>query len=103
MYSGILKVKIILLGEETEKVFIKLKDRYACVKKAMKAKFKSGLLTKALSKVKEKLTQPQLLQWLDDYVRPRKSINNIESNNSDYEQESKSFSNDYVEEEDVSK
>ena len=54
-------------------------------KKAMEGTFKFGKSTKA----KEKLTRLQFLQWLDNYIRPRKSKNNIsESDNFDSEEES---------------
>ena len=101
VYSGIRKVKVILLGEEAEKAFRKLRDQYAYAKKAMKGTFKFRTSTKAISKAKEKLTRLQFLQWLDDYIRPRKSENNIESDNSDYEGETKRFGNNYAEEDDV--
>ena len=101
-YSGILKVKIInFLGEEAEKSIHKTKGSICPCKKVMKGTFKSRTSAKSISKAKEKLTQ---LQWVDDYIRPRKSKSNFSgSNNSDYEEEIKSFSNDSAEEDDVSK
>ena len=43
------------------------------------------------------------MQWLDNYIRPRKSKNNIsESDNFDFEEESICFNNDNAEENDVS-
>ena len=72
VYSGIRKVKIIiLLGKEAEKAFIKLRDQYARAKKAMIGIFKSRTSIKATSKAKQKLTLLQFLQWLDDYIRPK--------------------------------
>ena len=54
---------------------------------------------KAISKSKDKLTRLQFLQCLDDYIRPRKSKNNIEMNdiesdNSNDEDEGQPFIND---------
>ena len=57
---------------------MKLRDRYACCKKALALTNKSGTSSKAVKNARVKLKNFAFLAWLDDFIKPRKSKNNID-------------------------
>ena len=67
----------LFLGEEAEKAFQKLRDRYTRAKKGVQECMKSGTSSKAVQKARTKLDSLQFVQWLEEYIRPRKSKSNI--------------------------
>ena len=73
----------LFLGEEAEKTFQKLRDRYTRVKKGVQECMKSGTSSKALQKAQSKLDSLQFMQWWEEYIRPRKSKSNVLSQEED--------------------
>ena len=69
----------LVLGDEAEKLFQKLRDRYTRAKKALQEQNKSGTSAKAVKKAREKLNSLHYMQWLDEYAKPRKSKSNLVS------------------------
>ena len=67
---------LIYLGDEAEKAFIRLRDKYVRAKKSFKESNKSGTSAKAVRKAREKLDSLAFMQWLDDFIRPRQSTHN---------------------------
>ena len=68
---------VLPIGEEAEKEFCKLRDRYARARKNLQEKNKSGTSTKAVQKAREKMRNLQFMAWLDEFIKPRKSKTNI--------------------------
>ena len=64
------------IGEEA---YQRLRDKYARAKKAMKEKCKSGTSSKAVAKVKAKFESLRFVQWLDEFIKPRKAKSNLEA------------------------
>lgn len=65
-------------GDEAEKAFTRLRDKYARAKKLAREGNKSGSSARATKKAREKLENLAFMQWLDNYIKPRKSKNNDE-------------------------
>lgn len=74
------------LAEEAEKEFTKLRDKYVRARKALQtqscySQTESSSSFKAVSRAQEKYAHLQYLNWLDEYIKPRKP--RIEQNESD--------------------
>ena len=69
-----------ILGDEAEKAFAKLRDRYVRAKRDLKKKSRSGTSSSAVNKIKEKLESFKYLSWLDSYVKTRPSKSNLGHN-----------------------
>ena len=62
---------VLILGEDAEKAFVKLRDRYVRAKIELKKKSGSGTSSVSVDKWKEWLGSLNILAWLDNYGKPR--------------------------------
>ena len=58
-------------------------DRYTRAKKGVQECMKSGTSSKAVQKTQNKLDSLQFMQWLEEYIRPRKLKSNVLSQEED--------------------
>ena len=58
----------LILGEDAEKAFLKLHDRYVGTKRKLKKKMRSS--TPSVDKLNERLESVKFLAWLNSYAKP---------------------------------
>ena len=67
----------LILGEDAEKAFTKLRDRYVRAKTELKKKSRSGASSASVDKFKERLGSLKFLAWLGNYAQPRSARSNV--------------------------
>ena len=60
----------LILGEDVEKAFLKLRNRYVIAKRELKKKSRSGASFASVDKLKERLGSLKFLALLKNYAKP---------------------------------
>ena len=82
-----------ILGEDAEKAFVKLRDRYVRAKRELKKKLRSGASSASVDKWKEWLRILKFLAWFDNYAKPRSTRSNVVDVSDEYNEETTDVEN----------
>ena len=82
-----------ILGEDAEKAFVKLRDRYVRAKRELKKKLRSGASSASVDKLKERLRSLKFLAWFDNYAKPRSTKSNVVDVSDEYNEETTDVEN----------
>ena len=64
-------------GEEAEKAFNKLRDRYVRARKRVRSVTSSGVKAKTVINAENRLKEMAYFTWIEEFIKPRKGKNNI--------------------------
>ena len=67
----------LILGEDAEKTFLKLQDRFVRAQRKVKKKRRSGTFSASVDKLKGRLESLKYIAWLGNYVKPRSARTNV--------------------------